>query len=167
MNSLNGVSKFFVRADWNTTHHSAHWCPPCRGFTPKLAEAYRNIKSAGKAFEIVFVSSDKSELQFADYFREMPWLAMPYALRDLKTGLSQMFGVTGIPALILLDGATGDLISKDGRSAQNLHDTIVYVCMYTHTYQHAYLSTHMLKPTHPPTRTHTHTHTCTHTHTRL
>eukprot|EP00277_Geminigera_cryophila_P001762 CAMPEP_0179425938 /NCGR_PEP_ID=MMETSP0799-20121207/12454_1 /TAXON_ID=46947 /ORGANISM="Geminigera cryophila, Strain CCMP2564" /LENGTH=588 /DNA_ID=CAMNT_0021200621 /DNA_START=49 /DNA_END=1813 /DNA_ORIENTATION=- len=97
-------------------YFSAHWCPPCRGFTPKLAEAYRNIKSAGKAFEIVFVSSDKSERQFADYFREMPWLAMPYALRDLKTGLSQMFGVTGIPALILLDGATGDLISKDGRN---------------------------------------------------
>jgi thiol-disulfide isomerase/thioredoxin len=90
-------------------------CPPCRGFTPKLAEAYQKIKGAGHAFEIVFVSSDKSEQQFAEYFATMPWLAMPLAMRDLKAGLSQMFGVRGIPALILLDGATGELISKDGR----------------------------------------------------
>jgi len=96
-------------------YFSAHWCPPCRGFTPKLVEAYRKIKGAGNAFEIVFLSSDKSEQQFADYFSAMPWLAMPYAMRDLKAGLSQMFDVRGIPALILLDGATGKLISKDGR----------------------------------------------------
>ena len=96
-------------------YFSAHWCPPCRGFTPKLVEAYHKIKGAGNAFEIVFVSSDKSEKEFTDYFSTMPWLAMPYALRDLKAGLSQMFDVRGIPALILLDGATGKLISKDGR----------------------------------------------------
>ena len=24
-------------------YFSAHWCPPCRGFTPKLAEAYKAI----------------------------------------------------------------------------------------------------------------------------
>lgn len=78
-------------------------------------ETYRSIKSAGKAFEIVFVSSDKTQEQFADYFSQMPWLAIPFALRDLKTALGQMFQVQGIPALILLDGATGQLISKDGR----------------------------------------------------
>ena len=61
------------------------------------------------------MSSDRSEQEFAAYFREMPWLAMPYALRDLKTALGQMFQVTGIPALILIDGKTGQLISKDGR----------------------------------------------------
>ena len=97
-------------------YFSAHWCPPCRGFTPKLAESYRKIKSAhGNAFEIVYVSSDRNEQDFAQYFADMPWLAVPYHLRDLQTALGHMFGVSGIPALILLDGATGELITKNGR----------------------------------------------------
>ena len=96
-------------------YFSAHWCPPCRAFTPKLAQAYHNIKSAGKAFEIVFVSSDKSEAEFASYHSTMPWLAMPFAMRDLKAALNEMFQVRGIPALILLDASTGQVISNDGR----------------------------------------------------
>ena len=39
-------------------YFSAHWCPPCRGFTPKLAFAYAEMISLGKSFEIVFLSSD-------------------------------------------------------------------------------------------------------------
>ena len=36
-------------------------CPPCRQFTPLLKQAYEAIKAAGNSFEIVFVSSDRSE----------------------------------------------------------------------------------------------------------
>jgi nucleoredoxin len=61
------------------------------------------------------VSSDQSQEQFEEYFASMPWLALPFPLRDLKTALGQMFEVRGIPALILLDGASGKLISNDGR----------------------------------------------------
>lgn len=96
-------------------YFSAHWCPPCRGFTPKLAEAYKKI-SKDKSFEVVFVSSDRDEESFSSYFSEMPWLAVPYADRDLKKKLSKKFKVSGIPALILLDGETGAVLSKDGRS---------------------------------------------------
>eukprot|EP00961_Rhodomonas_salina_P072869 978910-Rhodomonas_salina.2 len=59
-------------------YFSAHWCPPCRGFTPKLAEAYNKIRANGKALEIIFVSSDKDEKSFADYHAEQPWLALPF-----------------------------------------------------------------------------------------
>ena len=31
-------------------YFSAHWCPPCRGFTPKLASVYNEIKEEGKDF---------------------------------------------------------------------------------------------------------------------
>jgi nucleoredoxin len=96
-------------------YFSAHWCPPCRGFTPKLADAYRKI-SADKSFEIVFVSSDRDEAAFASYYKEMPWLALPFAERELKQKLSKQFKVSGIPSLVLLDGATGKVLSKDGRS---------------------------------------------------
>merc|ERR1711939_132353 len=97
-------------------YFSAHWCPPCRGFTPKLVEAYEKITADGKSFEIVFVSSDKDEEQFTSYFKDMPWLALPFENRDLKKALSRKFKVSGIPALILLDGETGHILNKDGRT---------------------------------------------------
>jgi len=46
-------------------YFSAHWCPPCRGFTPKLAEAYSKDLQ-GKGLEIVFVSADEEEKVFED-----------------------------------------------------------------------------------------------------
>jgi nucleoredoxin len=98
-------------------YFSAHWCPPCRGFTPKLAEIYKGLVGAGKSFEIVFVSSDRDESAFDEYFAEQPWLALPFDERKLKASLSKKYKVSGIPSLIILDGETGEVITKDGRSA--------------------------------------------------
>ena len=98
-------------------YFSAHWCPPCRGFTPKLAQIYKGLVAAGKSFEIVFVSSDREEPDFDSYFGEQPWLALPYAERKLKAALGKKYEVSGIPSLIILDGETGEVITKDGREA--------------------------------------------------
>lgn len=95
-------------------YFSAHWCPPCRGFTPKLAEFYKNHHQ-DKNFEIVFVSSDKNETEFSEYYKDMPWLALPYADRTKKDHLSQKFKVSGIPTLVFLDGKDGKEITKEGR----------------------------------------------------
>merc|ERR1712039_1127083 len=75
-------------------YFSAHWCPPCRGFTPKLAEWY----TAGlkEKMEIIFVSSDRDEASFNEYFKDMPWLALPYEKREAKSELSEACGVQGI-----------------------------------------------------------------------
>jgi len=97
-------------------YFSAHWCPPCRGFTPVLAEKYKALKEAGKDFEIVFASSDKDAKQFEEYFGEMPWLALPYEDRARKEELSKKFKVRGIPTFVIVDGE-GNTITKDGRSA--------------------------------------------------
>jgi len=97
-------------------YFSAHWCGPCRAFTPQLAAAYAGLK-ADKNFEIVFVSSDKDEAAYKEYFGSMPWLALPYARRDLKAALSAKFKVQGIPTLVILDPATGKVITADGREA--------------------------------------------------
>jgi len=98
-------------------YFSAHWCPPCRGFTPKLAETYKQVVAAGKSFEIVFVSSDKNVEAFNEYAAEQPWAHLAFEHRDAKARLSKKYKVSGIPALILLDGKTGKKITKDGRSA--------------------------------------------------
>merc|ERR1712093_374199 len=58
-------------------YFSAHWCPPCRGFTPQFAKWYEDDLK-GKGLEVVFVSSDQDEASFKEYFGEMPWLALPY-----------------------------------------------------------------------------------------
>ncbi|XP_072013890.1 nucleoredoxin-like [Amphiura filiformis] len=99
-------------------YFSAHWCGPCRSFTPSLAKFYDNFKKTdeGKKFEIVFLSSDRDESAFSEYFKEMPWLALPFANRDIKEKLSKRFKVRGIPNLVILDSSTGKLITADGRN---------------------------------------------------
>ena len=95
-------------------YFSAHWCPPCRHFTPRLAEAYKKHLRA-KNLEVIFVSSDQNQQAFESYFNTQPWLAMPFSDSSRKAALGQKFGVRGIPSLILID-ERGGLISADGRS---------------------------------------------------
>jgi len=102
-------------ADCVGVYFSAHWCPPCRGFTPQLAEIYKSLQRAGKKFEVVYVSSDQDQASFDDYFSQMPWLALPYNQRERKDNLSSQHGVSGIPSLVLLD-KQGSVITTDGRS---------------------------------------------------
>ena len=71
-------------------YFSAHWCPPCRGFTPQLAEFYRSHADT-KSFEIVFVSSDNDETEFKSYFAEMPWTSVTWGtMRSLKSCLGKI-----------------------------------------------------------------------------
>eukprot|EP00931_Biecheleriopsis_adriatica_P105532 TRINITY_DN80095_c0_g1_i1.p1 TRINITY_DN80095_c0_g1~~TRINITY_DN80095_c0_g1_i1.p1 ORF type:complete len:407 (+),score=76.55 TRINITY_DN80095_c0_g1_i1:39-1259(+) len=97
-------------------YFSAEWCPPCRKFTPLLAECYRELKAAGKHFEVVFVSSDKDEASFAKYLAKMPWLAVPFSEDELRKKLNETFKVQGIPTLVLLK-ADGSLLTCSGREA--------------------------------------------------
>eukprot|EP01098_Paradermamoeba_levis_P004155 TRINITY_DN1802_c0_g1_i2.p1 TRINITY_DN1802_c0_g1~~TRINITY_DN1802_c0_g1_i2.p1 ORF type:complete len:444 (+),score=143.81 TRINITY_DN1802_c0_g1_i2:100-1332(+) len=96
-------------------YFSAHWCPPCRGFTPKLAETYKQVTGDGKKFEIVFISSDKDNASFEEYYGHMPWLALDFADRDRKAQLSKKFKVNGIPSLVLLKG-DGSVLTTKGRN---------------------------------------------------
>ena len=89
-------------------YFSAHWCGPCRGFTPKLAEWYKNDLSK-KNFEIIFVSSDRDQAAFDGYLSEMPWLALPFSDRG-KGMLSDMFDVEGIPTFAIV-GPDGKIIN--------------------------------------------------------
>jgi len=99
-------------------YFSAHWCGPCRSFTPQLASFYEEFKATdkGRDFEIVFVSSDRDDASFREYFGEMPWAALPYADRELKKKLGGEFDVQGIPTLVLLS-PDGDVITSDGVEA--------------------------------------------------
>merc|ERR1712072_859827 len=100
-------------------YFSAHWCPPCRGFTPKLVEFFSKLEKKYPDASIAFVSSDKDSKAWASYFQSMGenWLSLPYDARNQKERLSKAFGVNGIPSLILLDSeANGrETITTSGR----------------------------------------------------
>jgi nucleoredoxin len=46
---------------------SAHWCPPCRQFTPLLGQFFKAHAAALKV-AVVFASGDRDEKSFKDYF---------------------------------------------------------------------------------------------------
>eukprot|EP00484_Ammonia_sp_Unknown_P026298 CAMPEP_0197023614 /NCGR_PEP_ID=MMETSP1384-20130603/4285_1 /TAXON_ID=29189 /ORGANISM="Ammonia sp." /LENGTH=131 /DNA_ID=CAMNT_0042451855 /DNA_START=117 /DNA_END=509 /DNA_ORIENTATION=+ len=90
-------------------YFSAHWCPPCRGFTPVLKESYEAMKKAGNKVELIFVSSDQSDEKFKEYFNEMAdWLAVPFGAEE-GAAMKKTFNVQGIPFLVALD-ATGKTV---------------------------------------------------------
>ena len=85
-------------------YFSAHWCPPCRQFTPLLKQFYSSLKGSGKNIEIVFVSNDKSEGEMMDYFRNDhgDYLAIKYGDEALN-GLAQEHNIKGIPTIVAVD----------------------------------------------------------------
>ena len=93
---------------------SAHWCGPCRQFTPQLANWYRSIKSTpdGKKVEVVFLSADHDEESFKQYYATQPWLAVPFDA-DAREGLMAHIRVSGIPRLCVLDGRTGRILEDN------------------------------------------------------
>lgn len=67
-------------------YFSGDWCPPSKIYTAELVQWYEKFKRGPNAakLEIIFVSSDKSEAQFMQYFMTMPWTALPYVDQDKK-----------------------------------------------------------------------------------
>ncbi|CAN0453963.1 unnamed protein product, partial [Ectocarpus sp. 12 AP-2014] len=67
----------------------------------------------GKPFEIVFVSSDKSEEEFSTYMGDMPWLSVPFDGKTRGT-IAQLLGVSALPTLLVFDEEQ-QLITANGR----------------------------------------------------
>ncbi len=79
-------------ADVIGLYFSAHWCGPCKAFTPVLSKIYTDLKANGKAFEIVFVSADRDESSMKSYFEDMPWLALQWSDKtNLKDDLYKKY----------------------------------------------------------------------------
>jgi nucleoredoxin len=96
-------------------YFSAHWCPPCRQFTPLLNSIYLGWQKESKPIEIVFVSSDQDDESFSEYFDSMDFKAIPFSDEEKRQALGEKFGIRGIPALIVVD-ESGNIRSKDGRA---------------------------------------------------
>ncbi|WJZ80820.1 hypothetical protein VitviT2T_000705 [Vitis vinifera] len=105
-------------------YFSAHWCPPCRAFLPKLIEAYQNIKAKDEAFEVIFISSDRDQASFDEFFSGMPWLALPFGDKR-KASLGRTFKVRSIPKLIAVE-PTGRTVTTEARNLVMIHGADAY-----------------------------------------
>ncbi|CAF1163296.1 unnamed protein product [Rotaria sordida] len=95
-------------------YFSAHWCQPCRHFTPKLAKAFKEVNDDIKnKLDIVFVSCDENQEDFNEYFKEMPWKALSFSDRDHSKKLGEKFNVNGIPCLVVVSPSL-EIITSDG-----------------------------------------------------
>ena len=96
---------------------SAHWCPPCRAFTPQLVQFANDNKDQ---LAVVFVSSDRDQEQMFAYMKEtkMPWPAVPYKSAG-GAAIKKEQGVSGIPTLLVY-GKDGQLLTKNGRDLDGL-----------------------------------------------
>lgn len=79
--------------------------------TEMLLEAYDLAKTAGRHFEIVYVSWDKKKEHFDEYFEAMPWYALPW--NDKKVNyLNLQYKVKEVPRLVVV-GQDGHVAVED------------------------------------------------------
>ncbi len=126
-------------------YFSAHWCPPCRAFTPTLPAVYTELTAKYPHFELILISRDKSERDMDEY---MKWGKMNYPAIDFKAldkyQLLKDLSVDGIPYMIVVD-AEGTVLSSRGKPLRDGPASIVqkldYVLAQTKPSQTAAVTT--------------------------
>lgn len=93
-------------------YYTASWCGPCQAFTPELVKFYNRTKKGNQNFELVLISSDRSEDAMTDYAKDkkMPWPQLKFSkVKDFKGTFNH--GVSGIPAIVVCD-LEGNIVTR-------------------------------------------------------
>jgi len=92
-------------------YFSAHWCPPCRAFTPVLKDFYQEVK---EDVEVVFVSADRTKEAMDEYYKEShgQWLCAEFR-SDVSDQLGDHFECPHYPYMVVIR-ADGTFVTKDG-----------------------------------------------------
>ena len=122
---------------------SAHWCGRSQVLTKKLIEAYNNtvIKQEDFLFDIIFVCTDNDEESAEEFYKQMPWKAIPFEGNQFsliiqnkivsfvfKDGhrsetLLERFHIEDIPSLIILK-PDGEVLTTDGVEELQMNNPI-------------------------------------------
>ena len=68
-------------------------------------------KDGEKNLQVIVVSGDKSQAEFNQTMKEVPWVAIPYD--GDKSGAELKVPCTGYPTPGIINGTTGDVIDAD------------------------------------------------------
>lgn len=111
------AQKALAGKDFILLYFSAHWCPPCRQFTPELVKFYNDHQAKG-SYEVIFISSDRNQTDMQNYMRDMrmPWLAVAYGSVCAQQ-LKDHYSGQGIPRLVMLN-SDGKIISDSFKGKQ-------------------------------------------------
>ena len=96
-------------------YFGAHWKSDCKRFMPQLKNFYM-ATSTTHNFEIVYISADRSLIEFKDCYGKMPYLAIPAGTTTLKNELTKGLKIIEMPALVILDD-DGNVVTVQGVDA--------------------------------------------------
>lgn len=88
-----------------------------------LCEMYEHLLDIypSHGLKIVFVSGDRDETSFRNYYQSMPWSAIPFdQLQFYKQALNMTYGVRGIPSFVVLDAVSGQVVVPASQSRQEV-----------------------------------------------
>lgn len=93
---------------------SAAWCE--RGELERLRQWYsaQRTRASPPRFEVVYISGDRTEAEFRDYYAGMPWPAVPWG-HECCPRLNVSCGVAEVPRLVVVHGASGYVVTAEGR----------------------------------------------------
>jgi thiol-disulfide isomerase/thioredoxin len=102
-------------------YFGAHWCRPCRAFSPDLVATYKRLQELSPGhFELVFVSADRNASDQELYAREvgMPWPILKFSEVGSADAIERWAG-PAIPDLIAIN-RSGDVIFNSFRGSEYL-----------------------------------------------
>jgi thiol-disulfide isomerase/thioredoxin len=97
-------------APYLAVYHGAGWCGPCQRFSPHLAEFYHDADKTKLRFQLVMVNYDRSDEDMVAYMRQHK-MEFPATTRREAGRWAASTG-NGIPNLIIIDTATGKVVSS-------------------------------------------------------
>ncbi len=100
----------------------ATWCAPCVAETPHLIEVHDKFRGRND-FVLLGVSRDFEEGSLRDFLKANPKMTWPQAFGESSGAnlAAEAFGVTGIPAIFLLD-SEGKVAAADLRDEQIMQE---------------------------------------------
>ena len=99
------------------------WVPPAKDFLVQLETLYKEVNKDEKVFEIIQISSEKTEKSYNENRNEnRPWLYLPFNDSYMKT-LVEQFKVEYLPCFIIVNRDMF-VLSENGRKDMNENEGI-------------------------------------------
>ncbi len=95
----------------------ASWCSPCRRENPHKVQVYNEYKDKGLEYFSVSLDNNETGWKNAIISDKLAWPAHVSELKGWQSTVSKMYGVTSIPANVIID-SNGKIIAKNLRGKQ-------------------------------------------------